>query len=224
VQIIRKNLKLKLLALVLAILGWAYFRFAGGFGTADGQTAQQVSVPIGTVNLPVGYVAHYVEREAVVTVDAKRGDPPVKPDEVKAVLDLANKGTGIYNVPITLVAPALAIQSLSPASVTLTIERIETRTLPATLHYVGSESSAIVVAQSSVLPRNVTVRGATSTLEQIVAVQLDMPFAGEPKSVDEMVRPIPVNAAGSEISGVTIQPDLVRAQISFVAGSGAVKP
>ncbi len=90
------------------------------------------------MNLPVAYVAHFADHSAVVTVVTKRGDPPIKPDEIKAVLDLSNKETGVYNVPVTLVAPDVAVQSLSPASVTLTIERIEERSFPVTVHYVGA--------------------------------------------------------------------------------------
>ena len=71
-----------------------------------------------------------MDHEAVVTVETKRGEPAVKPEEIKAVLDLSNKETGVYNVPVKLVAPDVVVQSLSPASVTLTIERVEERSFP----------------------------------------------------------------------------------------------
>ncbi|HEY1654704.1 MAG TPA: CdaR family protein [Candidatus Tumulicola sp.] len=217
-QIIRKNFTLKLLALLLAIVGWAYFRFATNPIVAAARFAQQISVPIVAANLPAGYVAHYTEREAVVTIEGGRGDPAVKPDDVKAVLDLSNKGAGVYNVPVALVAPAVAVQSLSPASVTLTIERIETRPFAAALRYSGS-SSGVVVAGSRIAPQTVTVQGATTMLGQVASVQLDVALPSEPKTVDEMVRPVAVNASGNEIAGLVVSPDLVRVQIHFVAGT-----
>lgn len=218
-QIIRKNFTLKLLALALAILGWAYLRFAGN-PIAAARFAQQISVPITAANLSVGLVAHFTEREAVVTVEQGRGDPPVKPDDVKAVLDLSTKGPGVYNVPVTLVAPAVAVQSLSPASVTLTVERIETRAYPPAIHYSGSQPADIVVADSQIRPQIVTVEGATTTLAQVAAVHLDVALPSEPKLIDEMVRPVPVNASGQEIAGLVVAPDLVRVQVHFVAGRG----
>ena len=141
-QIIRKNFTLKLLALSLAIVGWAYFRFAANPIVAAARFAQQIAVPIAVVNLAPGFVAHFTDREAVVTVEGHRGDPAIKPDEIKAVLDLSNKGAGVYNLPIQLVAPQVAIQSLSPASVSLTIERVESRVFPLTLHYAGGQPPA----------------------------------------------------------------------------------
>ncbi len=67
VQIIRKNFGLKVLSLALAIVGWAYFRFASNPVIAA-HFDQQISVPIVAANLPVGYIAHFTEKDAVVTV------------------------------------------------------------------------------------------------------------------------------------------------------------
>lgn len=219
-QIIRKNFTLKLLALFLAIVGWAYFRFATNPIVAAARFAQQISVPITAVNLAPGYVAHFTEREAVVTVDARRGEPPLKPDEIKAVLDLANKGPGIYNVPIALVAPQVAIQSLSPASVALTVEGIESRAFPVNVHYAG-ERSATVVERVQLAPSSVTVQGPASQLSQVAAVQVDLSLPGQPKSIDEMVRPIPVDARGVDLAGLEIAPNLVRVRMNVIAGSQA---
>ena len=137
-QIVRKNFALKLLAVSLAIVGWAYFRFASNPIVATAQFNQQVSIPITAVDLPFGFVAHYADRQAVVTVASKRGEPAIKPEEIKAVLDLTNKETGVYNVPVQLVAPDVVVQSLSPASVTLTVEKLEEHAFPVTVHYVGT--------------------------------------------------------------------------------------
>jgi YbbR domain-containing protein len=223
VQIIRRNFALKLLAVSLAIVGWAYFRFATNPIVAAARFAQQISVPIAAANLPVGYVAHFTDREAVVTVEGKRGDPAIKPDEIKAVLDLSGKGAGVYNVPVALVAPAITVQSLSPASVSLTIEKIESRTFPLSLHYVGSESGGIVVADSQMHPQSVTVQGPTTMLSQVAAVHLDVGLPTEAKAVDEMVRPVAVNSLGNEVAGLEVSPDLARVQIHFVPGTGAQK-
>ncbi len=46
VQIIRKNFGLKVLALTLAIVGWAYFRYATNPIVAAARFDQQISVPI----------------------------------------------------------------------------------------------------------------------------------------------------------------------------------
>jgi len=221
-QIVRKNFALKALALALAILGWAYFRLAGNSISASEQL-QQLSIPITPVNLPLGYVAHFADREAVVTVATKRGEPALKSDDIKAVLDLANKGAGVYNVAVQLVAPQVAVQSLSPASVTLTIEKIEERPFLMTVRYVGAQPSGIVVSATAIRPSWVTVSAPTSLLAQVSGLRVDVALPSEPKALDEMVRPVAVDAAGAELSGLTVAPNLVRVQIRFVAGAGSPK-
>jgi YbbR domain-containing protein len=220
VQIIRKNFGLKILALALAIVGWAYFRFASNPIFAA-RFDQQLSVPITEANLPVGYIAHFTDKEAVVTIANDRGTQPIKPDEIKAVLDLSNKGAGVYNVPVQLVAPDVAVQSLSPASVTLTIERIDSRDYPLAIHYTGTQSNALVVGNASVAPQAVTVHGPSTLLSEVAAVRVDVPLPQSPSALDAMVRPVPVNSSGQEIGDLQVAPDLVRVRVQFVKGTGA---
>jgi YbbR domain-containing protein len=219
-EIIQKNFGLKVLALALAIVGWAYFRFAGNPIVATPQF-QQLSIPISAVNLPLGYVARFTDHQAVVNVETKPTQPAVKPEEIKAVLDLSGKGTGVYNVPVQLVAPSVAVQSLSPASVTLTIEKIEERSFPIAVHYVGAQPSGIVVSYTTIGPAAAVVRAATSALAQVAGVHADVAVPAQPKAIDEMVRPIAVDAAGAELSNLSVSPNLVRVQMRFVTGTAS---
>lgn len=218
-QIIRKNFGLKILSLTLAIVGWAYFRFAANPIFAA-RFDQQLSVPITAANLSVGYIAHFTDKEAVVTVANGRGAPPIKPQEIKAVLDLSNKGVGVYNVPVQLVAPNVAVQSLSPASVTLTIEKIDAKAYPLALHYTGNAGNGIVVSDATASPATVTVHGPSGLLSQVTAVRVDIPLATTPSALDAMVRAIPVNSLGQEVAGLEVAPDLVRVRAQFIQGTG----
>ncbi|HEY9085507.1 MAG TPA: hypothetical protein VIN40_06185 [Candidatus Tyrphobacter sp.] len=219
-QIIRKNFTLKAFSLALAIVGWAYIRFAGNPVVAA-RFDQQLSVPITTVNVPLGYAARYTDTTASVTIAYKRGVPPVKPDEVKAVLDLAGRGAGVYNVPVELVAPDVAIASLSPASVTLTLERIAQRRMPVVVHYTGSREPDIVVNGAVLSPQSIAVNGTSGALSQVVEVRVDVPMAESPRSFDEMLRPRPVDAAGHEVEDLQVAPDLVRVHVDFIAAQSS---
>jgi YbbR domain-containing protein len=217
VEILRKNFGLKLLALALAILGWAYFRFASNPLLAA-RFDQQISVPINVLNLPVGYVAHFTEHEAVITIASQRGEAAVRPDEVKAVLDLSGKVAGAYNVPVQLVAPDVVVQSLSPASVTLTLEAILAKVFPAAIHYSDAQPG-IVVNSVQISPASATVRGAQSVVSEVASLRLDMTMPQSPRAVDIMVRPVPVDAQGNEVDDVQVSPNLIRVQASFQTGS-----
>jgi hypothetical protein len=54
------------------------------------------------------------------------------------VLDVSDLvDPGFHNVPVKIVAPDVAIRSLSPASVTLSLDRLEERVVPVSVDYVG---------------------------------------------------------------------------------------
>ncbi|MBV8344365.1 MAG: hypothetical protein JO190_05125 [Candidatus Eremiobacteraeota bacterium] len=218
-RFIENNFSLKLLALALAVVGWAYFRFANNpAGTAA--AAQQLSIPITAANLPLGYVAHFADHQAVVTVATRGGQPAVHPEEIKAVLDLSNKGTGVYNIPVQLVAPDVVVQSLSPASITLTVEPIEQRPFAVTVHYVGSQSASVVVENARVDPQTAVVRAPASVLGQVSSVHADVALPSAAGVVDEMVHAVAVDSSGAEVSGLSVAPNLVRVVIRSVAGTG----
>ena len=218
VAAIRKNFGLKLLSLALAVLGWAYFRFGPPNPVTAARFDQQFSVPIAAVNLPAGFIARFPDKVAVVTVEPKRGDPPIKPDEIKAVVDLSNRVAGVYNVPVQLVAPSVPVHSLSPASITLTIEKIDEKSFPVAMHYGGRAN--VVVSRFTVTPANVSVRGPTDDLAQVATVRIDMPLTASQPALDEMIRPLAVNSQGEEIGDVQVVPNLVRVQAQFLPATG----
>lgn len=219
-QIFRKNFLLKVFALALAIVGWGYFRFANNPVIAA-RFDQQLSVPVTVIRLPTGYVARVPEKEAVVTVAApRRGAPPVRPDDVKAVVDVENRSEGAYTIPIQVVGPqGLQIQSLSPASVTLKIVKVDQKSFPLALHYQGGQTRGIVTSDSRITPDHAAVRGASDDLSRVTAVLVNVALPSLPLTFDAMVRPVAVDSMGAEVAGVQVSPNLIRTQVHFIAGA-----
>jgi hypothetical protein len=129
------------------------------------------------------------------------------------------------NLPVTVVAPDVVIKSLSPASVTLSVDRLETRTVPVSIAYVGGNGS-IVVESSTVNPSTTTVRGIANDLAKVEAVKIEIPLGTKPGSFDAMVRPLAADAQGNEVANTEVSPNLVRVSAHFVAStnSAGVKP
>jgi YbbR domain-containing protein len=218
---LRANLGLKVLALVLAVAAWGYFRLAPNPVVAA-RFVQTLNVPIVTTGLKSDKVARFSERQAVVSVVVPRSGE-VKPDDVRAVLDLEGRGVGVYNVPVEVIAPKLDIRSLSPASVTLSIERIEERHLAVRVRYVGQVRRNIVVDRMAVTPAEVVLRGATGDLDHVAGVRVDVPLASSAAPFDAMLKPVATNAAGNELPTIDVEPNLVRVQGEFGAATPAVK-
>lgn len=211
----RNNLGLKLLSVAIAVLAWAYLRLTPNPVIAA-RFVQTITVPIATTGLPPDEVARITDKQAVVVIDVPRGGVAVEPREVRAVLDLAARGPGVYNVPLEVIAPKFEIKSLSPASVTLAIERIEQRKVPVALHYTGAVRGNVVVASVDVSPEDATLRAPTSDLEKVSSVRVDVPLPNEPSTFDAMVRPVAADEHGADLTNVAVEPNLLRVRVKFV--------
>jgi hypothetical protein len=219
-SIVRRNFPLKLFAVGLAVAAWAYFRLSAN-PAITARFDQQLSVPIVVTGLRPGYVARYTDKFAVVTIDTTRNSSPIKPDQVEAVLNLSGKpDAGVFNVPVQIIAPDLQIRSLAPASVTLSLDRLEERDLPISIAYSG-DARSIVVESAGVTPSLVNVRGIATDLSRVQAVRADIALPSRAATIDAMIRPVAVGAKGDEITSVQVSPNLVRVRARFIRSTGS---
>jgi hypothetical protein len=218
-SIVRRNFQLKAFAFALAVAAWAYFHFSANPGITA-HFDQQLSIPIVVSGLRPGYVARYTDKFAVVTIDATRNAAPIKPDQIEAVLNLpANVDSGFVNVPIQLIAPNVQIRSLTPASVTLSIDRLEERSVPVAIAYTG-DAKNMVVESATVTPSMVNLRGIATDLTRVQTVRVDIAVPTKVSTVDAMFRPLAFGAHGEEIATVEVSPNLVRLRARFVHSTG----
>lgn len=216
---IRRNFGLKVFAFALAVAAWAYFHFSAG-PNITAHFDQQLSVPIVVTNLHPGYVARYTDQIATVTIDSPRNGPSIRPEQVKAVLNLGNQAeTGVYNIPVEIIAPKFQIRSLSPASVTLSLDRVDERSVPISIDYVGDHSK-VVMESAAVNPASVTLRGIATDLARVVSVSVQIELPTKTTTLDESIRPIAIDDRGREVSTIQVSPNLVRVRVRFIPSSG----
>ena len=217
-NVFRRNFGLKVLSLSLAIAAWAYFRFAANPVIAA-HFDQQLSVPISVTGLHAGDVARFTEKQALVTITTPRDGSAVKPEEVRAVVNLQDRGAGVYNVPVEVVAQNLAIKALSPSAINVSVDPLGERTIPVTITYVGQQKNGIVANSPLISPDTVTVTGTAPDLARIDSARIELPFAGTPSRYDAMVRPALLDSGGQVVTNVAASPNLVRVQVNFQKSS-----
>ncbi len=211
---LRNNLELKVLALILAIGAWGYFRFAANPAIAA-HFDQQLSVPLVTTGLSPDEIARFGDKQAIVTIVSPRGaTTPVRPDDLRAVLNLAGRGPGVYSVGVTVIAPRLEVKSVAPPTETLQIETIDGRQVQVAVRYTG-DPHGLVTSSVRTDPATATVRGASSNVARVANVRVDVPFPAGGERVDGMMRTVAVDARGDEVLGVSVTPNLVRARANF---------
>ncbi len=219
-NLLRNNFGLKLLAVALAVVAWGYFHVAAAPGTTA-RFDQTLAVPIVVTGLRPGYQARFEDKVATVVVEVPRNGSALKPDQVQAVLDVSELvDPGFHNVPVKIVSPDVAIRSLSPASVTLSLDRLEDRAVPVSFDYLG-DRRGIVVESSAVDPPTTTIRGVATDLARVTGVRVGIPIPAKPQQFDAMIRPTPTDVRGNEVQNVQVSPNLVRVRAKFIGSTGA---
>ena len=215
-NLLRNNFGLKVLAVCLALAAWGYFHLAAAPGTTA-RFDESLAVPIVVTGLKPGYQARYEDKVATIVIETPRNGEGVKRDQIQAVLDVSDlTDAQPHHVAVRLVAPDIAIKSLSPASVIVTVDRLEERIIPVSFDYVG-DRRGIVVQAAAVEPTLTTIRGVANELAKVTGVRVEIPIPAKAEQLDAMIRPTPTDASGGEIDDVQVSPNLVRVRATFVA-------
>jgi len=135
--------------------GWAYFRFATN-PTGPLATATDVPLAPSTWRRAIWRALPRRRPRSPSRPGAQPNAGARGPDSGGA--DLTGKESGIYNIPGSWIAPDLSVQSLSPASVTLTVVPLIAHTSAITLHYVGNAPASIVAERPRFSPRCLAAR------------------------------------------------------------------
>jgi len=221
-NLLKNNFGLKVLSICLALAAWGYFHLAAAPGTTA-RFDQTLAVPIVATGLKPGYQARYAEKVATVVIEVPRNGQSVRPDQVQAVLDVGELvDPGFHEVPVKIVSPDVAIKSLSPASVTLSLDRLEERTVPVSIDYVGDDHG-IVVESAQVSPSATTIRGVATDLSRVTGVRVEIPMPAKPEQFDAMIRPTPAGSHGEVVENVQISPNLVRVRAHFIPTTSKAK-
>jgi hypothetical protein len=221
-NLLKNNFGLKVLSVCLALAAWGYFHLAAAPGTTA-RFDQTLAVPIVVTGLKPGYQARYTEKVATVVIQVPRNGQTVRPDQVQAVLDVGDLvSPGFHEVQVKIVAPDVAIKSLSPASVTLSLDRLEERTIPVSIDYVGDRRT-IVVESAEVSPPTATIRGVETDLSHVTGVRVEIPMPAKPEQFDAMIRPTPYGARGEPVENVAISPNLLRVRARFIPTTSKTK-
>jgi hypothetical protein len=221
-NLLKNNFGLKVLSVCLALAAWGYFHLAAAPGTTA-RFDQTLLIPIVVSGLKPGYQARYDAKVATVVAEAPRNGDGLKPDQVQAVLDVGDITVpGDHYVKLTIVSPDIALKSVSPGSVRVTIDRLEERTIPVSYDYVG-DRRGIVVESAQVDPQKTTVRGPSTQIAKVTGVRVEIPIPAKPEQFDKMIRATPTGAGGDEVAEIQVSPNLVRVRAHFVAANSAAK-
>lgn len=195
---LRSNWLIKILAAGIAVLLWVV--------TVGPQRAEVgMSVPIQYTNLPSGMeiTGKWMDRIDVRVRGSETGVASLKPESIRAVVDLSHVVTGLNFFRITsknlLVPPGITIAQIRPSDLQLNIEAASVKKINVVPTIVGMlpESTKL-----SVTPSEVRLRASTQELRKVKSATTDPVKTSDLLARGQVVVPVQVKPDGLGIDSI----------------------
>ena len=211
VRVVVHNWPLKLAAIGLATLLYI------GLVATQGSSTYPGPIPITIVHQPADTVVTNQLKDVeqiryVAPADVGR----LTADDFRATVDLTNvQPTGLpTNVGVSVVAsdPRVTILDVVPRSIQVVLDQSISALVPVDVVR-GPAPPGVDVGETTYTPQQVTVLGASTAVNQVVAVRVNVTLDPNGLDFDREVEGTPVDASGAAVTGVEVSPRTIHVTI-----------
>jgi YbbR domain-containing protein len=218
-----RNLRSLLWALVLGLSVWVAAVTAAD---PDQVQAFPTAVKLEVVGQDPGLViSSPVPTEVRLTMRAPQSiwnQMTARPDSVRAVLDLAGVQAGQHKLAVQVqvdVRP-VRIVTVSPSSVTLSLEPLVNRTFPLEATLSGEAAVGYQAGDLTLDPKVAVVAGPESIVSRVNGLRVAVNISGVRESVDLDLPIRALDQSGAPLADLTIQPQTAHVSLPVIRQGG----
>jgi len=168
-----------------------------------------------------GDVPHQVE----ITLRAPRSvwdQLTAKSDSVRAILDLSGLKQGEYQLDLQIQVDERPVQimKVNPATVSLTLEPLVTKTFPLKLYVAGQPAVGYQAGNPTLDVQQVVVRGAQSLVARVKQVSVSVNLDEAREGISSSIPIIATDETGQALDGMNLQPETARVSLPVSQVSG----
>ena len=208
------NLPLMLMALVLAALAW-FVALEQADPTIERTYPEPIPVSISEAEEDLLIVGTFDERVQVRLRTTQSVWNGLETGDFRVTADLEGLGPGAHDVPVeaSIEKEPSKILSVEPDTLRVEIDARASRIVPVRVQVEGAPEVGYVSRSTVVRPRDVTVRGPTSYVTQVVEAFTTLSIEGAEENIEETLSVRPRDAAGDSVPYVSLTPDSVEVSI-----------
>ena len=179
-------------------------------------------VPVERPEVPAGYVLQGQLGDVGVTLRGTEAAlSNVVASDLHATLDLGAADlhrADPQDVPVrvTLASAGVRVVDKSPATVNVRIEPITSRSVAAQARFANDPPGGTFAGDPAITPSEVKVSGPASQVARIAALYATVRFGDAVTDLVQSVQPVAVDAAGTTIEGLTVDPALVQVSVAVL--------
>lgn len=210
---ISKNYRTLLWAFALALAVWI-----SAVTSADPNETRTLpaAVPVQIIGQSPNLVLNSkIPKDVEITLRAPRtiwnlieADPQI----VRAILDLSGMSSGehVLDLQIQVTARPVQIVSVSPRTLTFTLEPLVTQTFSVDLSLSGEAAIGYQVGDASLEPVEVVVAGAQSQVQKATRARVSVNLSGIRENFDQTLAVEVLDDKGQKVDGVTVSPETIH--------------
>ncbi|HEY8875510.1 MAG TPA: CdaR family protein [Desulfosporosinus sp.] len=185
-RILRRNLGVKVISFLFAILFWLFVMNQGTTGTLIPE--QTLTIPLVANGLPQNMVV--MTQLPLVRVRVQGINPSANIKDIYAQIDLSDGAPGQRNYVIKVNTPVgTKVVDFQPANINLQLDNVEEKTVPVEAIISGAPADGYQLGTTFVKPSAVNVRGPSSILSTLTKVTVDVNAAGVSETI-QTSRPV----------------------------------
>ena len=144
------------------------------------------------------------------------------PQLVRVVLDLSSMSSGYHTSDLQIQVNARPVQivSVSPQTISFTLEPLTKKTLAVDLSLAGEAAVGYQVGEASMEPVQISISGAQSQVEKVMRVRVAVDLNGIRENFDQVLQVEALDKDGQIVEGLTISPDSVNVVLPVTQQGG----
>ena len=212
VNLLRRNLAMKLLALFSAIFLWLYV-----MNEQNPPAEVSYSVPVEVHNLASDLVVHQLPETVRIRVKGPRSAVAyLNPADMKAVLDLKGLSEGKQAPRFQVNVPSgVELLEIQPNPVPITLEMIISKVVPVELRLNGSPEPQTASVKTDLSVKQVRLEGLRSAVAAVSQVVVTVDASCKDASFEVEAPVLALNSEGRLAEGVTITPDVSHVLVAW---------
>jgi len=159
-----------------------------------------------------------IPQEAQITLRAPQSvwnQLTILPNSVRAILDLSGLNTGDHklNLQIQIDARPVRIVTVSPSTISLTLEPLITRNFMLQSTLSGQPAIGYLEGDLTISPKQVALAGPKSIVTRVATVRVTLDLTGVRENIDQSLPIEVLDANNAPVTGLTVHPDSAHVTI-----------
>ena len=175
-----------------------------------------LAVPVDMVNVPAGLVVVSEQPQIQVRVRIPSESwSLLRPGSFRATADASNASPGVNELPVRVEALEPRVRQVDPIPplANVALEEVSERIMPVRLNILGNVPFGYAYSTPRIAPENVTVSGASTAVQRVDAIVVDIRLDGLTVSLNATYAPRPLDARGTEVRAVRVNPSTVNVEV-----------